>query len=129
MKNLSESDIKLLIDEAAAMDREIKVIQPHLKAAKETLTDVFLDQGRPKALEGDESIATARYTEVYDALDPSVVYDRLKELGRHDRFFSCIKIDMAKLRKVLPAEDIRELQGESIGTKVAISFKERPDAS
>ena len=118
-----------LIGEGAELDASIKKQKKSLDQIKELLTDWYVS--RREAL-GDafkktqkDGLAQVTFAET-DVFEPISVIEMEKMLearGLGDKLFTCIKVDMTALKKVLGAADIEQLRGESQGTKYSMRFK------
>lgn len=120
-----KKEIAALIEEAARMDHQIKSIKPSLDTAKEHLADWWLAEGNAEGKKFDTPEATCQFssTQVYDTIDPLVLYDKLKEMGRPADIWHVLKPDLTALKKVMGEKDIRDLQGPATGTKISIRLK------
>lgn len=119
--------ITTLIDEAAQTDVSVKKETAQLKADEETLAEWWFSQGGKvlgNKFEGPKGgEATFSETETYTPIPVTALHEILQRQGKLGRFFDCIKVDLTALRDVLGADDIAELQGPSVATKVSVRLK------
>jgi hypothetical protein len=113
-----------LVDGAGANNKIVKDLEPHIKAAKEELADLFLELG-VKELTGTAYKACARFTEKYNSINPLLLFNTLEKMGIASRFFDVVKVDMTALKEVreLAPATVDTMKGAAIGTVVAVSFK------
>ena len=122
-----KTDLQHRIDDAGALDREIKRLTEQLKLHKDFLTDIFLGPPRQKLLGGVDFNALARFTDKYEAINPADLFSVLENAGLAPRFFDVVKVDMTALGKLdeLPKAEINKLRGDATAIQVSVSFKER----
>ena len=114
------------MDRAAELDFQIKELKKELDPLKELLADWYLDEGKKsgsKKFDTDKSDVAFSETLVYDQIDPLALYERLKEIGKGGDTWHVVKPDLAAVKKVLGADDIKALQGEPTGVKIAVRLK------
>lgn len=121
---MNKEEVAILVDDAGSIAEQVKALTPVLRGHKETLTDLFLDRGA-QSLPGEIWVAKARISAVYDEISVGDLFDALKIYGKEGELFSCVKVSLSKIKKFLPEHDIAKLRGESVGTKVAVSFTRR----
>lgn len=118
---LTLKEAKKLVDEAGELDTICKEKGKRLKEIKETLAKYY-EATKTKEIEAVKFKLKISTTDMYDDLDPLAVYNNLEKYGEQGKLFSIIKVEMKKLREILPAKDIDALQGKSTGEKVSLKF-------
>ena len=114
------------MDRAAVLDFQIKELKKELDPLKELLADWYLEEGKAsgcKKFDTDKTDVAFSETLVYGPIDTMALYERLKEIGKGGDIWHVLKPDLAAVKKVLGADDIKALQGSSTGVKVAVRLK------
>lgn len=122
-ENGNGKEIKELITKAALLNEEVKAGKKTLDGLKEELTDWYVETGHVHGAkhEGNEGTSvTVAETDVFEAISVQAVHNLLDTRGLSDKFLACLNVNMTQLRKILGAEDIKMLQGESIGVKYSL---------
>jgi len=119
---LTKKEALRKIEEAVAANEEFKGVKGRLDVLKEDLTDWWFETGQKdgKKFESGDACATFSATDTFDPIEPSALYERLEALGKGAKFLDVVKVDLTALKDVLGKDDIRELQGEIVATKISV---------
>ena len=121
---MDKQAVLVLVEEAARADHEMKSIKIYLDEAKSQLADWYLEnKSDGKKIEVSRAEVVFAESDVFDAFTIMTLYDMLKKRGKEGELFQVVKPDIAALRKVLGADDIKELQGAATAVKVSVRLK------
>lgn len=100
--NLLEGKDAVLLAEACKINADKKDLEEKLKKIKEELC--LNTKGKYTNLDGD--IVTISVTAKKSEIDPKIAYDYFKKRKILNRFWSCLKVQLTPLKKVVPSNII-----------------------
>lgn len=116
--NLLEGDDALLLAEACKLDKTKKVAEKRLKVIKIALGLDTKGEYTNKA--GD--LVTVSVSPKKSDVDPMELQKKLKEQKKESKFWSCVKVQLTPLKKVLVQDEIDKMQFD-LDDIIKCSFK------
>jgi len=114
--------IAALVDEAGALDEQIKIMSKRLATIKDQLKE-HAEVNQIKTMEGKvyQSNITIR---TQDEVDPGSLIKWLKDHNKLEMFTGLVKVAVTEVKNVLGTSVVEEIGRKTIGTP-AISFRRR----
>jgi len=127
---LNKKELTSLVDEAAAIDLQIKELETKIKPLKEKIkqyvekdfTDSELKSG--VTLLGNNSVVKISGADKREDADPETVFNFLLKRKLEHRFIDCVKIEVKSLSAIIGDEESKKLRPVA-GLTLRQSFSKR----
>ncbi len=116
--NLLEGDEALLLAQACKLDKEKKAAEKKLKAVKAKLK--LTEKGEYTNKAGD--VVKVSVAEKKTDIDPKRLHALLVKKKMLSRFWGCVKVQLAPVKKVIPESIILKMQND-LDPTIKCSFK------
>jgi hypothetical protein len=116
-----EQAIEQKVDQAYALDTEIKEKTKVLKAKKSDLLD-FAKTAGVKKLEGNEGQVSFS-DETKTVIDARKLFDLMTELGMQDAFFDCVSVKVGEAKQKVGEIHLEAIIESQFNTYAKMTFK------